>query len=116
MHRAVPHIGLFIRTKGRADDKHGVAEQCGHGHDGVSGEQDHGDLAGRKVEVAGSGRGGNFVRVTEPNPAVGTWDTVYPYNDRNTPLTVTMVRPSGTQVCSFTYSNAGQTLTATIIE
>ena len=59
---------------------------------------------------------GNLVKVTEPNPAGGTWDTVYVYNDRNMPLTVTMVRPSGTQVRSFTYSNAGQTLTATIIE
>ena len=56
---------------------------------------------------------GNLVKVTEPNPAGGTWDTAYVYNDRNMLLTVTTARPSSTQVRSFTYNNAGQALTST---
>jgi YD repeat-containing protein len=57
---------------------------------------------------------GNLTRVTEPNPGGGTdWYTDYVYNDRNLLLTVTMTRPTGTQVRSYTYNNAGQVLTAT---
>ena len=57
---------------------------------------------------------GNLTTVTEPNPAGGAdWTTVYAYNDRNLLLSVTMARPSGTQVRSFTYNNAGQVLTTT---
>ena len=56
---------------------------------------------------------GNLTKVTEPNPAGGTWDTLYVYNDRNMLLTVTMTRPSGTQTRTFTYNIAGQVLTST---
>ena len=56
---------------------------------------------------------GNLTKATEPNPAGGTWDTLYVYNDRNMLLTVTMTRPPGTQTRTFTYNIAGQVLTST---
>ena len=47
---------------------------------------------------------GNLVKVTEPNPGGGTWDTTYTYSELGKLLTVSMPRGGVTQTRTFTYN------------
>ena len=48
---------------------------------------------------------GHLVKVTEPNPAGGTWDTTYTYSDLGQLLTVIMTRGGVTQTRTWTYDS-----------
>jgi RHS repeat-associated protein len=56
---------------------------------------------------------GNLTQVAEPNPSGGQYVTTYVYNLMNSLVTVTMVRPTGTQTRSFTYNHTPYVYSAT---
>jgi len=56
---------------------------------------------------------GNLVKVTEPNPAGGEWDTNYTYNALNQLTQVSMPRGASTQTRTFNYNANGQLSSAT---
>lgn len=64
------------------------------------------DPAGKWKRFTTNARG-NLVKVTEPNPAGGQWETHYTYDGRDLLVQVSMTRDGVTQVRTFEYNGIG---------
>ncbi len=59
---------------------------------------------------------GNLVKVLEPNPAGGTWETSYTYNGLNQLTEVRMTRGATTQVRTWVYDTNQKLVSETLPE
>ncbi|NWF82662.1 MAG: hypothetical protein HXY18_02400, partial [Bryobacteraceae bacterium] len=93
--------------------------------DGTSGQFTTYEYAGNTVKVtdaAGKWKtytldaAGNIVKVTEPNPAGGAWDTLHTYNGLNQLTQVSMTRGAATQLRTWVFDANQKLVSETLPE